>query len=395
MSQQPVQRNDREQPPIDPPIIVDSRDDLDHLRRVLEGVSRLAVDTESNSLFAYREQVCLIQLSTDDTDFLVDPLRLDRPEGLDLLGDIFADPTVEKVLHAAEYDVMCLRRDFGFTFSSLFDTMLAARILGWEHVGLGSILQEHFGVRINKRNQRADWGRRPLSTKLIHYAQLDTHYLLALRDRLHAALEAGGHLEEAREIFDETCQAVWNGSGFDPQGFWHIKGARDLPSSSLAVLRELYIYRENQAMQRDLPVFKIMGDQVLVHLATQKPRSLSKMQPTPGLGSKQIRRYGAGLLAAIQRGSQADPPSPPERPRGESSELVTRRFEALHTWRKERAAARGVPSDIVMSKNTLWELAHIAPRTRQHLHVIEGLGPWRLKMYGDEILRVLSEVDGA
>lgn len=381
-------------PTPDPPFIIDTPGGLAYLRRALDGVSRLAVDTESNSLFAYREQVCLIQLSTDEADYLVDPIRLDRPGSLDFLGDIFADPIVEIVLHAAEYDVRCLRRDFGFSFTNIFDTLIAARLLRWENISLGSILGQRFGVRVNKRHQRANWGRRPLSPDLIRYAQIDTHYLLALRDMCYTELQAGHHLEEARELFDEVCRAVWNGPEFDPEGFWNIKGARDLSPESAAVLRELYIYRENQAMQRDLPVFKVLGEQTLLRLADRKPRTLQEVRQIPGMSSGQIRRYGVGILKAIRRGLKLEPPIPPQPRRRAADELVMRRFEALHTWRKARAAARGIPSEFIASRDALWELAVVAPRTQEQLGNIRGLGPWRLKTYSREILQILAGVDG-
>jgi ribonuclease D len=139
----------------------------------------VAVDTESNSLFAYREQVCLVQFSTTQADFLVDPLAL---ADLTPLAPLFADPKIEKVFHAAEYDLLCLKRDFGFSFANLFDTMLAGRILGRKEIGLGAMLEAFYGVQADKRHQRANWGQRPLPAPLLEYATLDTHYLIPLRD---------------------------------------------------------------------------------------------------------------------------------------------------------------------------------------------------------------------
>jgi ribonuclease D len=144
---------------------------------------------------------------------------------------------------------MVLKRDFGFTFTNIFDTMIAARILGWKNIGLGTILSERFGIEVNKSNQRANWGQRPLSPGLIQYAQIDTHFLLSLQDDLHKDLEEGGHLEEAHELFAEVCSAEWSGGHFDPDGFWQLSGTRSLEPSALAILRELYLYREEQARQ--------------------------------------------------------------------------------------------------------------------------------------------------
>jgi ribonuclease D len=362
---------------------------------MLQGAKRVAVDTESNSLYAYRPRVCLIQLSTDSTDALIDPLQVDVKAELACLEELFADPSVEKVFHAAEYDVMGLRRDFGFSFANLFDTMTAARILGWDQFGLGAILEQRFGITLNKRHQRANWGQRPLSPALIRYAQMDTHYLLPLRDELFAMLEAGGHLEEARELFSELCEVEWQGMEFDPQGFWRIGGAHSLEPEGIAVLRELYLYRDEQARQRDVPPFKIMTDQTLLALAATRPRSMRQLAQIADIGAGQVRRYGAGILEAVRRGVRAGPPSPPRHYSGYSNEQVMRRFEALHAWRKQRAVQRGVSSEVVMPRDVLWELAQVAPRNWEQLRVIRSIGPWRLKTYGDEILQVLDSVDAA
>lgn len=381
------------QPPaLPPPVVVATPEYLAYFRETIQGASRLAVDTESNSLYTYREQVCLIQVSTDQADFLVDPLRLANKAELDFFGESLADPGIEKVLHAAEYDVMVLKRDFGFTLTNIFDTMIAARILGWKNIGLGTILKERFGIEVNKSNQRANWGQRPLAPNLIQYAQIDTHFLLPLRDDLYQDLEAGGHLEEACELFAEVCSAQWSGGHFDPEGFWQLSGARTLEPTALAILRELYLYREEQARQRDLPVFKVMSDEVLVILAEAAPRSLDALSQRR-LPERHIQRYGDGILRCVQRGLRASPPVPPRRNNNHSSDLVLKRFEALHTWRKQRALKRGVLSDVVMSKDALWELAEVAPCSREELATIRSIGSWRREAYGDEILDVLSTVD--
>src|SRR5690606_29531 len=131
-------------------------------------------DTESNSLYAYRERVCLIQLSTRSRDYILDPLII---VDMSPLAPLLADPGVEKVFHAAEYDLICLHRDYGFIVNNLFDTMVAARICGYKAIGLGSLLSEFLGVELDKRHQRDDWGERPLPPDSLRYAQMDTHYL--------------------------------------------------------------------------------------------------------------------------------------------------------------------------------------------------------------------------
>lgn len=376
------------------PLMANTLDTLEEAKRIISGAPRLAIDTESNSLHAYEAQVCLIQVSTDVQDILIDPLAFDDPAKFSFLENIFADPDVEKVFHAAEYDVMTLRRDFGYDFNNLFDTMIAARVLGWDRFGLGSILKDRFGVKVNKANQRANWGRRPLPTAMLRYAQMDTHYLLTLRDELSDTLAAAGRLEEARELFDEVCQAEWSGTGFDPEGYWRIHEARRLQPQQIAVLRELYLFREAEAEKRDVPVFKIMGDKTLMALAREAPQTREALDEVRSLSTLQKRRYSTDILDAVQRGLKAKPPRPPRR-RNDSrpDEDVQLRYELLHTWRKERGLARGVASDVIVSKDALWEIAQKAPQTRDELADIDSLGPWRTKTYGDDILEVLATAD--
>jgi ribonuclease D len=270
--------------------------------------------------------------------------------------------------------------------------MIAARILGWSKIGLGAILEQEFGVVVNKGHQRADWGQRPLPPNLIRYAQTDTHYLLTLRDRLHKELEEAGRLEEAREAFAEVCRAEWSESSFNPEHFWRINGAAQLPPRARAVLRELYIWREREAERRDLPLFKVASDQLLLRLAQEMPRSHNDLRHQIGLTETQLRRHAAGVLRSIQLGLKAPIPKAP--PRRNSYNHVVQRYEALHAWRKERAAQRGVESDVIMPKDALWELAEVAPRTMEQLAALRSLGPWKRRAYGAELLAVLTELDG-
>ena len=387
-----VDHNPPQLPRLQPPTIVDSSTTFSRLQQELVHVNRIAVDSESNSLFAYHEQVCLIQISSNTKDFLIDPIRLADSVDFDFLGSLFANPQIEKVLHAAEYDVMTLRRDFGFSFTNLFDTMIAARILGLERVGLGALLEERFSVKADKRHQRANWGKRPLTSDMIRYAQMDTHYLLPLRDELNDQLQQDGNLDEARELFDEVAEAKWSGTEFDPNGFWRINGVNHLSLRKIAILEILYQYREQQAQQRDLPVFKIMPDEALLNLAVKEPGNFKELADVPGISQHSIDRYGSDLLSLIKQGLQAPLPQRPT-PRDQFDEVVQRRFESLHTWRKERAAKRGVSSEVILSKDALWELAQHAPQTLEELAAIRGIGPWRAQTYGDELLAILAALD--
>ncbi len=379
-------------PALPPPLLVADAPALDRLLAALAAEPAVGVDTESNSLHAYRERVCLIQFSTPAQDYILDPLALDEAAGgpgLGALGPLFADPARQKIFHAAEYDVICLKRDYGFTFASLFDTMVAARTLGWPQLGLGALLEANFGVRLNKRFQRADWGARPLPPDLLDYARLDTHYLLSLRDRLQAELMAQGRAEEAQEEFERLERATGsNGAAPGAHAFWRVNGARDLTPAQAAILRELFAYREQQAERADRPPFKIMSDGTLLAVAQAAPRSLAGLKHLPGMTPHQVRRHGASLLAAVRRGEAAPPARPPYTER--VPDEVRERYELLHQWRKKRAKARGVESDVIIPREALSELARLNPRTPEALAAIEHLGPWRRRAYGEEILKVLA-----
>ncbi len=371
-----------------PPVFVADARGLAALVRALAGEPALAVDTESNSLFAYRERVCLIQFSTPARDYILDPLAVPN---LGSLAPLFASPRQQKVFHAAEYDLLCLKRDYGFEFAEIFDTMIAARTLGWPQMGLAAILEARFGVKMNKKYQRANWGQRPLTPAQLDYARLDTHYLFALRGVLLNELAAAGRLEEAREEFDRLTRVTPEPNGADRQGFWRINGARDLPSRQAAVLRELYLYRERQAERADRPPFKIMSDQTLLEIAQRCPAQTHELQGVMGMTPAQIHRHGAGLLGAVQRGLSAPPPHPP--PPAFEPDVVRERYERLRQWRKQKAQARGVESDIIIPREAMWQLARRAPRTPDELAGIAELGPWRRETYGMEILQVLGSAD--
>lgn len=370
------------------PILVTEKSHLVSLADRLASQPVIAVDTESNSLHAYQERVCLIQFSIPGTDYLVDPLS---DLNLSPLGAVFASPDIEKVFHAAEYDVLCLRRDYGWNFANLFDTMWGARVLGWPRSGLGGILQEQFGVRLNKRWQRHDWGHRPLSSEALAYARLDTHYLLALRDRMLIQLQEKGRLEEAREFFAQVAHAQPNFTPFDPDvDLWRVKGVWDLEPKPRAVLRELLVWRDTEAQHRDRPPFKIFNDQTLVALALIQPESEKQMQGIKGLKPWHLSRYGRKIIGAVKAGLEAPAPQPPPRhPR--PPDKVIERYEALRAWRKKIAAQRGVDPDVVVSNAVLHKLAKHAPRSPGQLADLHVLGPWKQKAYGPALLAVLQQ----
>ncbi len=367
--------------PLAPPVWVDQPAALERMVRDLRSQPRLAVDTESNSLHAFHEQVCLIQFSTRRKDYLLDPLDL---KDLHLLAPIFANPKIEKVFHAVEYDLIGLKRDFNFELRNIFDTMQSARILGYKQVGLDAMLALKFNLQVDKRYQKADWAYRPLTPEMLNYARLDTHYLVALRDVLQKELKAAGRWELAREEF--VRMAKLNGNGRVSLPSWQrMSGIQKMAGSQLAILKELCDWRDQVAEQRARPVFKVLDDRRLAAIAAAQPERLKDLEAI--LTETQRRQFGAGVLQAVRRG-QACPPltlTRQARPR----QAVLNRANLLSQWRKEQGQKLHMESDIILPKSWMQSIAETDPRTLEQLAELMPDSPWRLEQFGEQILKVI------
>lgn len=363
---------------------IDREDALEHMLADISRQERIAVDTESNSLYAYQEHVCLIQISTGKQDYLVDPLADINLQGL---GKITADAGIEKIFHAAEYDVICLRRDFDFAFRNLFDTMHAARILGFEKVGLSDILEKQFGVMQGRSYQKADWSKRPLKEEMKTYARFDTHYLIPLRNRLEKILEAQHLKSLAVEDFALLClaQAEENHRPLYAQ----VSGYHKLDPKELRVLDELCQYRDKAARRMDRPLFKVISSHVLLQAAREQPGTLAELQSLKGVSKRIAQHHGDGLLEAIQRGQDKPPLELKQRPA--PSRAYIHRLESLHDWRKNTACKLKVQSDIVLPRSIMEKIAAKAPQQLTALRAEMEAVPWRFEKFGSEILTVLKK----
>jgi ribonuclease D len=277
-----------------PPALVADEASLRDLVARLRDEPVVAFDTESNSFHAYRERICLLQVSSRTQDWIVDPLAVHPGP----LGELLCDGRTT-VLHGADYDIRCLRREWGWRLPRLFDTMAAARRLGRTALGLSALVEAQFGVRLSKANQRADWGRRPLTRDLLTYAALDTHYLLPIHDVLAGELAAKGAEAEARKEFDRIASVEPRERVFDPEGWRRLKGARELDAPGRQVLRALWIAREERASADDRPPFKVLGEQQLVEIARRRP-SPDALAAIPGVTPSVLRRLGPAITAALE-----------------------------------------------------------------------------------------------
>ncbi len=365
---------------------IDSTRDLNQLVDSLRSEPRVACDTESNSLHAYRGKTCLIQLSTPDRDVLIDPLQI---VDISALGAVFADRNIEIIFHAAEFDLICLKRDFDFDIHSVFDTMAAARVCGYSRFGLGNMLEDLLGVRHSKKHQTDDWAQRPLPASHRRYAQMDTHYLLPLRDVLYGELKRAGRLEEAFEYFADVTAFEVKSQEFDPDGFWDLCRPNDLTPRQAAVLRELYILRDELAQMVDHPPPRLIANKALLKLASMSPRGRKQLFGVSGLPAWLVRQNGDEIVQAIAHGNGSLlPPEPPHRKA--IPQTIVDRYTALHSWRKRVAISRGVESDVILSKTSMWTIARRKPASIDELDNIPGFGPWRRATYGEDLVSVVN-----
>jgi ribonuclease D len=364
---------------------------LERVARAVEAEPRIALDTESNGFHAYVEQVCLVQIATPRADYAIDVLAVGLGPLLPLLGD----PHREVVLHAAENDVISLKREWGLTVGRIFDTHAAAKVLGIPRVGLSNLLLDELGVHLTEDQQRSDWGRRPLSAEQIAYAFADVRHLLPLRDKLAGQLHERGLTSEAEAEFARLIVKEARPRQFDPEGWQKMKAARTLDGPGRGVLREMYLLRDRRARELNRPPFKVLSDLLLAEVARRQPRSEEEVLRIPGAQPAVLRRLAPQIVEAVRAGQAGAPPprpAPGQRPpwrRGPPDREIDERYEKLRAWRKARADARQVEVQVIAPNVVLIAIARTAPRTLDELSRVEGMDAFRLQQYGAEMLAAL------
>jgi len=350
--------------------------------------SIVAVDTESNSLYAYREKVCLIQISIPGKDYLIDPFKIGN---MDLLAGLFKKKKIETVFHAAEYDLLVLKRDFDFEFNNLFDTMIAAKILGYKKVGLGSLVELFYKKTLAKRYQTADWGRRPLPKEMLDYARMDTTYLIRLRDYLRKELKKNDKWEIAQEDFKRLTFINGTAPGPQPVNIWRMNGSSKFTPRQAAVMQRLAEYRDKKAEKLNRPLFKIIGDRTLIEIVNFQPRNTNELSNISGMSPIQMKRHAKHIFQAIKDGKQ-DPVI--ERPKkARMKNIAMKRLDLLKDWRKHKAQKMGVESDVVLPKSVMHRLIEIKRVNKKSVKKLMDDVPWRYENFGDDIFKQLVAME--
>ncbi|HUO85691.1 MAG TPA: ribonuclease D [Thermoanaerobaculia bacterium] len=359
---------------------------------VLESVASarmIGIDTEADSLHSYFDKVCLVQISADEQDFLIDPLA-----GLDLapLGAITANPATVKVLHGADYDIRILHRDFGFTFHNLIDTMICAQLLGEKAVGLAALLERYFGVQLDKSHQRADWAMRPLPPRMAEYAAMDTRYLLGLVEILRARLIELGRWEWAEDEFRRLEAIRWSGAPADEERFRRLKGIARFEPRNLEVVSRLYDWRDGMARRLDRPPFKVIGNDALVALAEHLPRNRQELGRVSGVSGYHLAKYGRELLETIETALEVPEQELPEKRRGRPwirDDQLEKRIRRLKDARDRVAGELNIDPAILAPKHVLAAIVASGVRAPEDLGKIEAMRDWQRRVVGPALLAAL------
>jgi ribonuclease D len=371
--------------------LIQSQTELERLFQRLRREPLLALDTEAASFHRFRDRVYLLQLSSRIETAIVDPLAV---ANLDVVGEVLADPAVEVVFHDADYDLRLLGQEYGFRGSNLFDTRIAAQLLNEPGVGLAALLEKYLGVHLDKRYQRADWSTRPLTPEMLDYAAADTRHLPALRDILRSQLQERGRLAWAEEEFALLGSAPRGQSEPDEPGYLRLKGAKALKGRSLAILRELYQWREDEARRTDKAAFRILNNEPLLLLAKSPPHELKDLRAVRGISADQAERRGRDILAAVQRALAIPERELPrlERPRRPPADpAFDARMERLKAVRNTLAADFDLAPGVLCPNGVLEAIARVNPTSVEQMGAIRELRKWQLREIGGRLLAALPQ----
>ena len=371
--------------------MIDSRNELENFVRIIETEKIVGVDLEADSMYHFKEKVCLIQMAAPNINVLIDPLAI---KDLSLLKPIFEKSDICKIFHGADYDVRSLYRDFCITIDNLFDTELASRFLGFPESGLEAVLKKKFDVTLDKKFQRKDWSRRPLPPDMIAYAAEDARYLLPLAESLKAELDEKNRLGWVYEECELLSKVRPNSVNNQPL-YLNFKGAGKLDSRSLAVLEALLGFRREIARIKDKPLFKIFGNRSLFELAGKKPLNLKQLGKTGALSARQIRMYGRDLLTVMQDAMSLSADELPVYPRKKKARrvslAVTGRIKALRIWRDKQVQKLAIDPALICSKALISAIAVQRPLKLSELALIKEMKNWQRKEFGRDIVRVMKQ----
>ena len=371
--------------------IIDTVTGLEKIVKSFEREKAIAVDLEADSMFHFKEKVCLIQVAAKNRSIVIDPLQI---KDLSSLKSIFAGHHIQKIFHGADYDVRSLFRDFNIETNNLFDTELACRFLGIKETGLEAVLKKFFKISLDKKYQKKDWSKRPLQQEMLDYAARDVIYLVPMAEILEKELDNKGRLSWVHEECDYLSKVRPALSDDEPL-FLKFKGAGRLKPRSLAVLEALLQFRKKVAGKKDKPLFKIIGNNDLMKITLARPVTLQGLKGTKALSNRQVSIYGKALVETINKAIKIPEDKLLVYPRKKApvlSHRVPKRVEELKKWRYEKAKELEVDSAIICNNALITSIAVLNPSNSNSLETIKNMKSWQKQEFGKEIIAALSKV---
>ncbi len=310
---------------------------------------RIAVDTEADSLHCYFEKLCLIQLSFDSEDLLVDPLAQ-----IDLQPLCTALAEKEIVLQGMDFDLRLLRRAFDLPVNEVFDTVIAARMLGLKEFSLAALVQQYFGVTLAKGSQKANWARRPLPPTMEAYAKNDTHFLLPLADKMEEQMRTLGRMEWFRQSCQRALEQTLVSRERDPDAAWRIGGSGTLPPRTGAVLRAIWQWRDREAQQADRPSFHILQNSDMI--AAAKKFLEGETPEFRHLSDRRRNGFLAAAQSALDLPESAWPQKPPRMARAHTPGF-DKNVDALRQRRDRHAKELAIEPAFIAPRSALEGIA--------------------------------------
>lgn len=366
---------------------------LDDVATALADASWVALDTESNSMHVHHEQVCLLQLNAGGAVFVVDTLafgvdpRRTPSAVLDVLAEGLARADRPLYLHGGEYDVACLRRDFGLVLGGVFDTQQAASLLGFEKTGYGSVVERFCGVALGKAYATYDWATRPLDPRALAYAIDDVVHLPRVAVELQRAVEEAGIVDEVAVANGVVAATPWS-RGFDPQSLWRLRDVERAPPEALKVLVRLLRWRDDAAAVDNVPAGRLVNNEVLLSIARHRATTIEGLKAA-GVKGAVLARHGEAAVDAIRAAASDDVPrrpvSIPPSPASQAREARLKQWRREEAERRSAACGRPVPLQLVLPARAL---EHLRTHGAGNLDDVPQLGAARKARYGD-VLRTL------
>lgn len=368
--------------------LVDSYQRLENFIDQAQNADVIAVDLEADSMFHYKEKVCLIQMAANGHTVVIDPLELND---LSALQPIFEDHRIRKIFHGADYDVRSLYRDFNIIINNLFDTQLAGMYLGYAETSLEAMVAHRFGVELDKKYQKKDWSQRPLPPEMVAYAASDVLFLIPLAETLIEELECKNRFTWVKEGCNYLSQ-VRPPENTSPH-FLKFRGAGRLMPRQLAVLEELLQFRDTIARHKDRPLFKVISNAALLKIAIEQPHDADQLDQIQALSSKQMDMYAQAVLQAVKKGQMVPPSQLPKFPRKRAPRLsprIPRRVKTLKAWRDDVADQLHLDPSLLFNKALIREIAIHKPTCIEELRQVPQIHNWQVDAFGDKILSLLK-----